>query len=436
MIKVLWLVSMTLPQAADACGLGSASDVSGSWLTSALCALRPHFNALQIAVCSIDSRVKAAATGTAEGVAYHLLPSTADFAALLQQSAPDLVHIWGTEYPAVAEMQWAAEKAKLPVLYSVQGVMQDCAAHLCDGVPPQYLSSNPIQRFIDKIIPGALLDQSQARFDALAAAEAGVLRRARYVTGRTAFDAAATAQLAPNARYYPCNETLRPLFYTGAAWHAREFGRAPVILLTQGNYPLKNLHTLLQAMPLVLKRWPGATLRIAGWPPLERGALLQPVIDWMFPYQRYCKKLIAELGLHHAVQYTGPLDAAAMRQAYLDADVFVLPSLSENSPNSLGEAMLLGMPCVAAEVGGIPSMLQNGVEGVLYTPALDAEALGAALAAVLSLPDGGAALGGAARARALQKHDAAQNAAALLGIYQSMAQSIGGSAAGKEGAAL
>ena len=49
------------------------------------------------------------------------------------------------------------------------------------------------------------------------------------------------------------------------------------------------------------------------------------------------------LSLIH-IYYTGPLDAAAMRQAYLEADVFLLPSSCENSPNSLGEAMLLGMP--------------------------------------------------------------------------------------------
>lgn len=423
MSKILWLVSMTLPQAAAACGLPSASDVSGSWLTSQLCALRPFYDApdpLTLAVCNLDGRVKTAVSGKAEGVSYHLLPDAAGFDELLRQQKPDLVHIWGTEYPAVAEMQWAAEKAKCPVLYTIQGVMRDCAAHLCDGVPAGYLSSCAVQRAIDKVVPGALLDKLQAQFDAAAEAEGRVLSRARYLSGRTAFDKAAAEELAPAARYAPCNETLRPLFYTGALWHPREFGRAPVIFLPQGNYPLKNLHTMLTALPMLLKRWPGAVLRIAGWPPLERGALLRPVIDWMFPYQRYCKKLIDQFDLYDHIEYTGPLDAAAMRQSYLDADVFVLPSLSENSPNSLGEAMLLGLPCVAAEVGGIPSLLQNGREGVLYGPPLDAEALGAALAAVLSLPDGGMALGAAARQRALQTHDAAANAAALLEIYQSI----------------
>ena len=88
------------------------------------------------------------------------------------------------------------------------------------------------------------------------------------MTGRTGFDRAACAALAPSARYYPCNETLRPLFYTGTLWHAREFAAAPVLFLPQGNYPLKNLHTVIKALPAVLAQYGNAQLQIAGWPPL------------------------------------------------------------------------------------------------------------------------------------------------------------------------
>ena len=84
------------------------------------------------------------------------------------------------------------------------------------------------------------------------------------MTGRTAFDRSACAALAPAARYFACNETLRPLFYTGTPWHAREFGAAPVLFLPQGNYPLKNLHTALRALPAVLAAYGDAQLVIAG----------------------------------------------------------------------------------------------------------------------------------------------------------------------------
>ena len=55
-----------------------------------------------------------------------------------------------------------------------------------------------------------------------------------------------------------------------------------------------------------------------------------------------------------------------MLDRYLKSSVFVCPSALENSPNSLGEAMLLGMPCVSAAVGGIPSIFTGGEDGLLY----------------------------------------------------------------------
>ena len=175
----------------------------------------------------------------------------------------------------------------------------------------------------------------------------------------------------------------------------------------------------------VLAQYPGAVLRVAGWPPLDKGPLLRPVIDWMFPYQTWCKQLIRRLGLADHVQYTGPLDAAAMRQAYLDADLFLLPSYSENSPNSLGEAMLLGLPCVASAAGGIPDMLQSGVQGMLYGAAGDDAALSAAILQVLALPDHGTALGTAAQIRARVTHDAAKNTAQMIEIYRKVLQREG-----------
>lgn len=418
-MHVFWLVSMVLPQAALACGLDSASDVSGGWLTGQLTALQGRKD-LQLTVACVDGRRRKALCGTRDDVTYHILPETGALPRLLREARPDLVHLWGTEYAAASALLEAAREQNIPALVGIQGVMQDCAAHLCDGVPEAYRHSTPLDRALDRLIPGAQLDKLQANFNALAQSEAALLGKARHVTGRTAFDRRAVAALAPGARYYPCNETLRPLFYQGPLWHPRNFGRAPVLLLSQGNYPLKNLHTVLQALPAILVRWPDARLHIAGWPPLDKGPLLRPLVDRLFPYQRYCRRLAARLGVSGHIRYTGPLDAAAMRQAYLDADLFLLPSLSENSPNSLGEAMLLGLPCVASAAGGIPDMLTDGVEGRLYGAALDADALARTVTEVLTRPDGGAALGLAARTRALTTHDPTTNAAALWGIYETI----------------
>ena len=418
MMQILWLVKAMLPQAAAACGLAEAGDVSGSWLTGQLAALR-HFPELKLTVLCVG---KTEAQGEADGVCYRIVPDASAFVPLLQEEKPALVHIWGTEYDEATVMADAAQAQGLPVLFSIQGIMRDCAAHLCDGVPETYRRSGALWHAVDRVIPGELLDTMQVNFNTLASKEAALLAGARYVTGRTAFDRDACTALAPHARYYPCNETLRPPFYTGTLWHPREFAAAPVLFLPQGNYPLKNLHTVIKALPAILAKYGSAELHIAGWPPLDKGPLLRPVIDRMFPYKRYCKQLAAALGIAGHIRYTGPLDAAAMRQAYLEADVFLLPSCCENSPNSLGEAMLLGLPCVAAAVGGIPSMLENGREGLLYGDALDDKALADAVLRILQSADGGMALGRAARARALQTHDAARNAGELEQIYKTILQ--------------
>ena len=191
-MHILWLVKTVLPQAAAACGLAGASDVSGSWLTGQLAALRPH-GELRLTVACTDARQKASLQGEQDGVSYRILPGADGFAALLQTEQPDLVHIWGTEYPEAAAMQDAAAAANLPVLISIQGVMRDCAAHLCDGVPDAYRHSGGLWHTIDKVIPGELLDNMQANFDVLAQKEAAVLGKARCVTGRTGFDRRAAA---------------------------------------------------------------------------------------------------------------------------------------------------------------------------------------------------------------------------------------------------
>lgn len=418
MMQILWLVKAMLPQAAAACGLAEAGDVSGSWLTGQLAALR-RFPELKLTVLCVG---KTEAQGEADGVCYRIVPDASAFVPLLQAEKPALVHIWGTEYDEATVMADAAQAQGLPVLFSIQGIMRDCAAHLCDGVPEAYRRSGALWHAVDRVIPGELLDTMQVNFNTLASKEAALLAGARYVTGRTAFDRDACTALAPHARYYPCNETLRPPFYTGTLWHPREFAAAPVLFLPQGNYPLKNLHTVIKALPAILAKYGSAELHIAGWPPLDKGPLLRPVIDRMFPYKRYCKRLAAQLGVAEHIHYTGPLDAAAMRQAYLEADVFLLPSSCENSPNSLGEAMLLGLPCVASAAGGISSMLTDGVEGYIYGAALDEKALADAILRVLQSPDGGAAVGRAARARALCTHDAARNADNLVHIYEDILQ--------------
>ena len=106
-----------------------------------------------------------------------------------------------------------------------------------------------------------------------------------------------------------------------------------------------------------------------------------------------------------------------MKQALLDANVFALTSTMENSPNSLGEAMLLGVPSVAADVGGVKNLMCNGEEGLVYLSG-DVKALTEDILQLFALEDRAAALGENARAHALKTHDPEKNLLDLIHIYQ------------------
>ena len=100
----------------------------------------------------------------------------------------------------------------------------------------------------------------------------------------------------------------------------------------------------------------------------------------------------------------------------LTADVFVLPSLHESSPNAWIEAMGIGMPCIASDVGGIVDLIEDGKNGIRVPPQ-DLAALAAALHRVLTEPNLASELGKNARASIQQKFDSAASLRKLEGVY-------------------
>jgi hypothetical protein len=83
-------------------------------------------------------------------------------------------------------------------------------------------------------------------------------------------------------------------------------------------------------------------------------------------YGKYVRELLLKNHLEDKVFFLGKMNAEEMKAQFLKSATFVCPSVIENSPNSLGEAMLLGVPCVTAEVGGITSIFNNGLDGIAY----------------------------------------------------------------------
>lgn len=91
---------------------------------------------------------------------------------------------------------------------------------------------------------------------------------------------------------------------------------------------------------------------------------------------------VVRRGLGERVKFLGALSAREVLLQMASADVFALPSLMEGLPVVLMEAMAVGLPVVAPRLSGIPELVEDGVNGLLFTPANWLE-LGEKLARVL-----------------------------------------------------
>ena len=108
-----------------------------------------------------------------------------------------------------------------------------------------------------------------------------------------------------------------------------------------------------------------------------------------------------------------------MKAEFLKCNVFLSCSTIEISPNSVGEAMLLGGPVVASNVGGTESMLTDGQDGVLYD-FYDSDAMVKGISAIFDHPETAEKMSSSARRHAAATHDREANTAALIGVYRSI----------------
>lgn len=278
-------------------------------------------------------------------------------AAAIIETKPDLIHVFGTEGNHAWDVISSSARGRAPVVVSVQGLVSVIAEHYLSGVPDKVIRR---QTFRDLVRRDGLRAQ-QRGLRRQGEVEVRALRGADRIIGRTQWDMACASRLAPRVPYETCNENLRDQFLRNE-WHVDEC-IPHRIFITQGYYPIKGLHRLLDALAILVESFPDVSLHVAGSNPLRSTA---PRDVRRSTYALHLKELITTHSLRDRVIFLGPLGERDMVQEYLDAHVHVVPSSIENSSNSLGEGLSLGVPTVASYVGGNPDFLHHGTNGFLY----------------------------------------------------------------------
>ena len=318
---------------------------------------------------------------------------------------PDIVHVHGTENPYGL---LAAQIRPTPTVVSLQGILVAYERLYFAGRSPADIARLLATR---EFLKGRGAVHGWLWMRHAAEREVRVMSEASAFIGRTDWDRSVLAGVNPQADYYHCDEVIRAPFYT-TDWAAVEHTGATVYS-TSSVMIWKGAESLMEAAAIVVRRGvKDLRLRIAG---------VRPGTELDAYYRRVARRW----GVDEHVEWLGRLTGPEMARELQNADVFAYPSHSDNSPNSVVEAMLVGVPTVASAVGGIPTLLRDGVEGLLY-PRGDAWLLADGIMKLLTDRAAAAGLGAAARARALVRNDPARLAARTVEIYEQVIARAGG----------
>lgn len=327
-----------------------------------------------------------------------LLPMMLD---VVRNANPDLIHIHGTEerFGLIQD-----EVKEVPIVFSIQGLIAPYAEKFFSGFPDKDIRR--YESLSEKLRKATSRDLYKV-FVSRGKRETGYLNKARYVLGRTFWDREITGMLNADRTYYVVDEILRAPFYQ-VQWNKASFSDKPfqiVSTISGGIY--KGYETVLKTASLLRQN---TALQfewiIAGYDEHDK---------WVRIAEKYTGIKSSDVN----IRLMGRLDAGQLAATLAGSDVYVHMSHIENSPNSVCEAMLVGMPVIASYTGGTGSMLEHEKEGILVQDG-DPYVYAGAIMEVHSHFDRAKTYGENARRRALQRHNPERIGNQLIEAYKAI----------------
>lgn len=260
---------------------------------------------------------------------------------------PDLIHVFGSEYC------WGhlALLTDIPIVVHMQGSMP---SYINAKYPPGY---NKWDRYIfehfnpAKIIREKLVDHYDKTWVEQELKNFAVVN---HYMGRTDWDRKLVKLFNPKATYYYCSEALRPeISESKERWCVKKRNHYKLITVGCGTL-WKGLDTILRVAKLLKQN--------------------NVDFEWQVVGNMYCKDLVEhkegftyEDNNVNVLGYVGPSD---LKELLLNSDLYIHTAYIDNSPNSICEAQYMGVPIISTNVGGIPSLIDSGKNGLLV-PAND-----------------------------------------------------------------
>ena len=234
---------------------------------------------------------------------------------VIEKIAPDILHVHGTE----GGYFMPALRAKMPCIVSIQGIISE------------YIKIEP----------------SFAGFLQIPYEKTAV-RKAKYFGCRTNFDHDFVRGINKDAVIFDLPEAMNMVFYNH---HWKRPSQLSILFVGSLN-KRKGIEDLLLAMAKLKFLYPSIHLKVIG--------------SGSKQYVDSLHGMVHKNNLADNVSWLGTKSPSQIALEMSQTTLFVLPTLMDNSPNCLAEAMAVGIPSIATRVGGIPSMIKHEIDGMLF----------------------------------------------------------------------
>lgn len=272
---------------------------------------------------------------------------------------PDIIQIWGSEFKHV---QLALKFApSVYIFYYVQGIVNSIFKYFDGGLRFwqlfTMLSFRDIVKF-DLQIFRKLKLINQIKIEKL------LLSRSDKIIIENMWSKAVISAVNPKAKF---EKLLLPISasFLKTSWSYEACNKFTVLSIA-GGFPYKGLHVLFHAVACLRIKYPNVEVKIPGIKEYDSLTLLEKVK--LTGYQKFLYKLVRQLKIEDNVTFCGYMNSDEMARALKLSHVFVMPSFIENHSSSLIEALVVGTPCIAADVGGISELISHNINGLIYRP--------------------------------------------------------------------
>lgn len=387
----------------------------GGWISSLEMELKKR-NDVKLGVCFYTNSIPELIKEEQENVAYYLLPrphktvkyifetivNTSEISSrkheklampallkVIEDFRPDIIQIFGSEniYGLIAGY------TTVPVVLHIQGIL---TPYLNAFLPPfvswrMYIGQDKSLRNI----LGRMSDRIAWKRNSVT--EQRIMYTVKNFMGRTVWDKRMVELWNPKAHYYHCDEILRDVFYKSSS--KRQLPSMPVFVTIISSQLYKGYDTVLKAAKILKSKIGNFEWKVFGD--------VQPVF-----VEKQCQIKHDDVNVH----LMGVASAEQIKDTLLHTTAYVHTSYIDNSPNSLCEALLLGVASIATGVGGIPSLIENGRTGFLI-PANDPYQMAFLMKYLTENTEMNIEVGKKAKQIAMKRHDKQMIAECVMKIY-------------------